>query len=207
MLILKCYNIKMSINIEEIIKSVGLLGVLLIVFIESGLLIGFFLPGDSLLFTAGILSSAGYFSFFWLLIGGIAMAILGDQTGYYLGKRWGRKIFERNSKFFKKEHLVKAEKFYQNHGPSAIILARFIPVVRVFVPTIAGVAHMDKKTFSIFNAIGGTLWVSLMVTLGKVLGDRVENIEAYILPIAGIIIILSFLPILKNKLSKSKKQK
>ena len=184
-----------------IIKTLGLLGVFLIVFAESGLLIGFFLPGDSLLFTAGLLASQGYFSMTWLLIGVAIAAIAGDSTGYYFGKKVGPKIFTReDSIFFHKKHLERSQKFYEKYGVKTIILARFVPVVRTFAPILAGVGQMHYQTFISFNVIGGLLWTLLLAGGGFVLGNFIPSADRYLLPIIFVIIVISFLPILREYL-------
>lgn len=182
-------------DLQSIIESVGLIGVLAIVFAESGLLIGFFLPGDSLLFTAGFLASQGFVNIWLLSIGCFIAAVVGDSVGYAFGHRYGRKFFDRpDSRFFKKEHLLKAEEFYQKHGSKTIVLARFVPVVRTFAPIVAGVAKMSYGTFISYNIIGGALWALGLTWLGYWLGGSIEGIDRYILPVLVVIIVLSVLP-------------
>ena len=186
------------------LQTIGLLGVIAVVFAESGLLIGFFLPGDSLLFTAGFLASQGVFSIAWLMIGCVVAAIAGDNVGYAFGKRIGKKIFTReDSFFFHKDHLVRANTFYQHYGAKTIVFARFVPVVRSFAPIMAGIGEMHYKTFLFYNIIGGTLWVMGFTGLGYVLGSIIPNADHYLAPIIFLVIILSFLPpviqVLKNK--------
>jgi membrane-associated protein len=182
-------------DLEATIKTIGLLGVILIVFAETGLLIGFFLPGDSLLFTAGFLASQGVFDIHALSHGCFAAAVIGNVAAYAFGKGVGRKLFERpNSRFFKHEHLVRAHAFYEKYGPSALVLARFIPVVRVFAPIVAGVGEMDYKRFMIFNVVGGALWAYGMTWLGYGLGRTIPDVDRYLLPIIGLIVLVSVLP-------------
>ena len=179
------------------IRLIGLTGVFLIVFAESGLLIGFFLPGDSLLFTAGLLASQGFglFSIWTLVIGANIAAVLGDNVGYEFGKRVGIRLFKREkSLLFKPENVVKAQKFYEEHGGKAIVLARFMPVVRTFIPIVAGIGKMDHKRFTFFNFFGGTLWTWGMCWGGYFLGNTIPNVDRYLLPIIALIIILSVLP-------------
>jgi membrane-associated protein len=180
-----------------LIKAVGVIGVILIVFAETGLFFGFFFPGDSLLFTAGIFASQGYFSIELLLIGCILAAILGDSVGYWSGKKYGRQLFDRDSGFFfKKKRLYDAEIFYEKHGKSTIIIARFVPMVRTFAPIVAGIGNMKYSSFISYNIFGGVFWVSLMLLLGFFLGGIIPNPDKYIIPIAFLIIVLSFFPII-----------
>jgi membrane-associated protein len=180
-----------------IIKAVGVIGIILIVFAETGLFFGFFLPGDSLIFTAGIFASQGFFSIEILLIGCIIAAILGDSVGYWSGKKYGRKLFDRDSGFFfKKQRLYDAEIFYEKHGKSTIIIARFVPIIRTFAPIVAGIGSMSYPTFISYNIFGGIFWVSGMLLLGYFLGGLIPNPDTYIIPIALVIVLLSFIPII-----------
>lgn len=185
----------MAFDLEAFIKTIGLLGVWGVVFAESGLLIGFFFPGDSLLFTAGFLASQGFFDIRLLFLGAFLAAVLGDSAGYAFGHKIGRKIFHReDSIFFHKDNLRKAQEFYEKHGRKTIILARFVPVVRTFAPIVAGVGNMEYKTFLTFNIIGGVLWAIGITFLGFALGNSIPDIDRYLLPIVALIIILSVLP-------------
>lgn len=178
-----------------IIKTLGLIGVVSIVFIESGLFFGFFLPGDSLLFTAGFLASQGLISIWWLLILCFIAAVAGDSVGYYFGRRTGPMIFKReDSLFFHKKHVERAHAFYEKYGKKTIIFARFIPVVRTFAPIVAGVAGMEYKTFIRYNIIGGFIWTWGMLGLGYVLGNLIPDAEKYLTPIIILIILVSFMP-------------
>lgn len=178
-----------------LIKTLGLFGVFAIVFAESGLLIGFFFPGDSLLFTAGFLASQGYLPFGWLLIGTFISAVVGDSFGYWFGKKVGPKIFTKeDSLFFKKAYLFKAKNFYEKHGPKTIILARFMPIVRTFAPILAGVGEMRYRTFLTFNLIGGAIWTFGLVSGGYYLGKLIPNADRYLLPIVLVIIFSSITP-------------
>ena len=180
-----------------IIKAVGVLGIILIVFAETGLFFGFFLPGDSLLFTAGIFASQGYLSIEILLIGCIIAAILGDSVGYWSGKKYGRKLFDRDEGFFfKRKRLYDAEIFYEKHGKSTIIIARFVPVIRTFAPIVAGIGNMKYSSFISYNIFGGIFWVSGLLLLGYFLGGLIPNPDTYIIPIALLIIVVSFIPII-----------
>jgi membrane-associated protein len=178
-----------------IIKAVGLIGIFLIVFAESGLFFGFFLPGDTLLFSAGLFASQGYFSIQFLIIGCIVAAILGDSVGYFTGKKMGRKLFERDASFFfNKNRIQDAEKFYKKYGAVTLILARFIPLIRTFAPIVAGVAHMKYSIFLLNNIIGGVLWTTVVTLLGYYFGSLIPNPDRYLLPIVIFIICISFLP-------------
>lgn len=183
-----------GINLIDLIRTVGYAGVWGIVFAETGLFLGFFLPGDSLLFIAGFLAGTGLFSLPLLLVGIAVAAILGNFVGYEFGKFVGPKLFQKEDSFiFKKAHLIKAEKYYQVHGPKTIFLARFMPIVRTFAPIVAGIARMDLKTFWMYNIISGIIWSASLVLLGYFLGNIPfvrEHLEIMIL----LVIFLSFLP-------------
>jgi membrane-associated protein len=171
-------------DLIELIKTAGYIGLFGIIFAESGLLIGFFLPGDSLLFTAGFLASQGFLNI-WILMGLTFIgAVLGDSVGYWFGKKTGNKIFIKEDSFlFKKDNINKAEEFFKKHGAKAIVLARFVPIVRTFTPILAGVGTMHYKTFLSFNVIGGALWTIGVSLLGYFLGNIIPNIDKYLLPI------------------------
>mgnify|MGYP001595872818 CR=1 FL=1 len=191
-------------DIPELIRAVGYLGLFGIVFAETGLLVGFFLPGDSLLFTAGILAAEGYLNIWLLSIILLGAAIIGDSTGYAIGKRLGPKIFNKeNSLLFNKAHITRAQDFFEKHGPKTIIIARFIPIIRTFAPTIAGVGKMNYATFLTYNVIGAVVWVVTVTWLGYWLGLKIENIETFILPIAGLIILISISPYIKQYITNS----
>ena len=182
-------------DLVSLIKTVGYLGLFGIVFAESGLLLGFFLPGDSLLFTAGFLASQGFLNI-WLLMPLMFIgAALGDNVGYAFGFKVGPLIFTKEeSILFHKDHLEKARLFYEKHGPKALVLARFMPGIRTFVPILAGVGNMHYPTFMTYNLVGGALWGLGMPFLGYFLGNTVPNIDRYLIPIVIAIIILSLLP-------------
>jgi membrane-associated protein len=181
---------------RHLIETVGLLGIFGVVFAESGLFFGFFLPGDSLLFTAGLLASQGYFNIFILVLGSMVCAIVGDSVGYAFGKKVGPALFSReDSLFFKKQHAIKARDFYEKYGVKTIILARFIPIVRTFAPIVAGIGDMKYRTFVTYNIIGGILWVFSMTLLGYFLGATVPGIDKYLHYIIIGIIFVSFIPV------------
>jgi membrane-associated protein len=190
-----------------IVETLGLIGVVVIIFAESGLFFGFFLPGDSLLFTAGLLASQGYINIFYLLVLGTIAAIVGDSVGYAFGKRIGPTIFSReHSFFFNKNHIERSRLFFEKHGKKAVILARFMPIVRTFTPILAGVGKMEYKTFVRYNIIGGLIWVLGLTGGGYFLGKVIPDADKYILPIVIAIIIISLVPgiieIIKNKNTK-----
>jgi len=184
-----------------LVKTAGLAGVVAVVFAESGLFFGFFFPGDSLLFTAGLLASQGFLPIGWLLIGTFVAAVLGDSVGYWFGKKTGPAIFSReDSLFFHKKHIERAQRFYEKHGKKTIILARFVPIVRTFAPILAGVGKMDYRTFLTYNIIGGAIWAIGLTTLGYFLGTFIPSVDRYLLPIILGIIAISFVPIIHGYL-------
>ena len=192
----------MHFDLIELIKTAGYLGVFSLVFLESGLLIGFFFPGDSLLFTAGFLASQGYLDITILIIGCFIFAVLGDSIGYLIGKNLGPKLFTKdNSLIFNKKHLERAQSFYDKHGGKTIILARFVPVIRAFAPVVAGAGKMDYKKFVIFNLFGAALWAIGITFTGYYLGSRIPDVDKYLLPIVGLIILVSILPGLHHMLT------
>jgi len=185
----------LGIDLVSLVKAAGYLGLFLIIFAESGLFVGFFLPGDSLLFTAGFLASQGYLHIIPLIMLTFAGAILGDNFGYAFGKKVGVKIFNKeDSILFHKDHLKKAQNYYEKYGAKTIVLARFIPVVRTFAPIVAGVGNMRYKDFFLYNLIGGLLWGLGMPLLGYFLGSTIPNIDDYLIPIILFIIIGSLTP-------------
>ncbi len=192
----------MHFDLISLIQTVGYLGVFAIVFLESGLLIGFFFPGDSLLFTAGFLASQGFFDIKILIAGCFIAAVAGDSIGYFIGKKLGPKIFTKENSFlFQKKHLERAQRFYDKHGGKTIILARFIPVIRAFAPVVAGVGTMDYKRFVFFNFFGAVLWAIGVTLAGYYLGSLIPDVDKYLLPIVGLIIIASVLPALHHLLT------
>ena len=196
-------------ELTSLIQTVGYAGILAIVFAESGLLIGFFLPGDSLLFTAGFLASQDLLSLPALLIGCFVAAVVGDNVGYMFGHRVGKKLFtKQDSIWFHKDHIVKAQRFYEKHGPKTIVLARFLPVVRTFAPIVAGMGSMTYRTFMTYNLIGGGLWVVGLIGGGYLLGGLIPDVDKYLLPIIGLIVVLSVAPtgwhLLKEKDSRER---
>lgn len=189
----------MHFDLSSLIQTVGYFGVFAIVFLESGMMVGFFFPGDSLLFTAGFLASQNLLDIKILIIGCFIAAVAGDSIGYYIGKKFGRKLFSKdNSIWFHKDHLQRAQNFYDRHGGKTIILARFIPVVRAFAPVVAGVGLMKYKKFAAYNLIGGILWAIIIPLLGFYLGNAIPDVDKYLLPIVGLIIVASVLPVIHH---------
>jgi membrane-associated protein len=190
-----------GVDLVSFIQAVSILGVAFVIFAESGLLVGFFLPGDSLLFTAGFLMYSGILpiNLFVAILVLFVAAALGDSVGYTFGRRIGGRIFKRqDAKFFKQEYIQRAQEFYDKHGSKTIILARFIPVVRTFAPIVAGAGKMNYKRFLTFNLVGAFLWTAGVTSAGYFLGKWFEamgwKIDQILLPIVAIIIIISVLP-------------
>jgi membrane-associated protein len=181
---------------EKLLASFGTIGLFAIIFAESGLMVGFFLPGDSLLFAAGLFAARGSLNIVVISIGCAIAAVIGDQVGYSVGNKLGPGLFKRpDSRFFKQEYLQKAEEFFEHYGAKAIILARFVPIVRTFVPVVAGASSMHYRTFLRNNIIGGVVWALLFIQLGFWLGKRypwlVDKLDILVL----VIIAFSLLPV------------
>lgn len=182
-------------SVGEIIRWGGVLAITLIVFAETGLLVGFFLPGDSLLVTAGVFAANGDLSLAALLTIVPLAAIVGDAVGYQIGRRAGSALYSRpDSRFFKRSHLLKAHAFYEKHGGKTIVIARFVPIIRTFAPTIAGAADMSYRKFATYNIAGGIGWVFSMVLLGYGLGRTVPDLEKHIHIVIAVVILLSLVP-------------
>ncbi len=184
---------------DKLIEAFGTIGLFLIIFAESGLFFGFFLPGDSLLFTAGVLCAKAD-SPLWplpvVLVLVAVGAILGDQVGYVFGRRVGPALFRRpDSRLFKQAHVEKSQRYFEEHGPKTIFLARFVPIVRTFAPIVAGVGRMDYRVFVTYNVVGGLTWAVGVTSLGYLLGEAVD-IDKYLLPVVFVIIVLSVIPVL-----------
>ena len=194
-------------NVPELIRLVGFYGLIVIVFAETGLLVGFFLPGDSLLITAGLFAARGDFDYAMLLLTLIPAAIIGNATGYYIGHRTGMTLYSRpDSLLFRREHLRMTHEYYEKHGGKTIILAQFIPILRTFAPVVAGVGEMGYRQFATYNVVGAILWVGSMVTAGYMLGNAIPNIESRIHYVVAVVIFISLLPpgiaLLKARLRK-----
>lgn len=194
-------------DITYLINTVGLFGVLAIIFAESGLFFAFFLPGDSLLFTSGFLASQGLLHMPTLVFGSMVCAILAGFVGYWFGRTVGHKLFEKaDSLFFRKKHLEDTKIFFEKYGNKTIVLSRFVPVVRTFAPIFAGIGEMEWHHFALWNIVGGILWPGVIITCGYYLGQLIPGVEKYLLPIVLLIVIVSALPIVYEWL-KSKKGK
>ncbi len=184
---------------QTLIQAVGLIGITLIIFAESGLFFGFFFPGDSLLFTAGVLASQGFINIWLLVFLTTIAAIAGDSVGYWFGKKVGPILFVRPDSFlFSHQRVVDAKRFFEKHGAKSLILARFVPGVRTFTPIIAGVGGMPYKTFLTYNVIGAILWAFCIPLLGYFLGSTIPGIDKYIVPIVLLIIAVSFIPLIRE---------
>jgi len=195
-------------DITYLIQTVGLFGIFAIIFTESGLFFGFFLPGDSLLFSAGFIASQGLLSFPFLLIGCIVCAILAGYAGYWFGRTAGHKLFEKaDSLFFHKRHLEDTRRFFEKYGNKTVVLSRFVPIIRTFAPIFAGIGEMEFHRFSFWNIIGGILWPGIIISAGYYLGRLIPGAERYFLPIVLLIIIVSILPGIFEWIKAKKKDK
>jgi len=182
-------------DVKALIAWGGYVGLTTIIFAETGLLIGFFLPGDSLLITAGILASQGNFNIWILAVLLAAAGILGNTVGYYIGRAGGHRLFRREeSRFFKPQYLRQAHAFYEKHGGKAVVLARFMPIVRTFVPVVAGAAEMDVKRYTLYNVVGGLAWIWGMLFTGDFLYRYIPGVDEHVGRVIIIVILLSFLP-------------
>jgi membrane-associated protein len=182
-------------GLKELIRSGGAPLVCTIVFIETGFFVGFFLPGDSLLVTAGIFAAAGVVPLGWLLLPVMACAIAGDQIGYWIGRTMGPALYRReDSLFFRRSHLQRAHDFYEKYGGRAVIFARFVPIIRTFCPPVAGAARMPYTRYLMFDIFGGVLWVGTMILGGYFLGRSVPNIGQRIHYVIAVVVVLSLLP-------------
>jgi len=185
----------LPVDLKELIEAVGYFGIFAIIFAETGLLIGFFLPGDSLLFTAGFVASQDILNIWILIPVCFIAAVTGDAVGYAFGKRVGRNLFRKEeSRLFKPANLVRAEAFMETKGGIAIILARFIPFARTFVPIVAGISSMKYTHFLMYNVVGAVLWAIGLPLAGYYLGSAIPNIEHYLLPVVILVIIISLIP-------------
>lgn len=194
--------------LEPILLTYGYWIIFAIVFAESGLFFGFFLPGDSLLFTSGLLASQGFFDIKILLIGIFLASVLGDQVGYYMGAHFGKRFFNRPGSFFRNpNHITRAEEFYAKHGKKTIVLARFVPAIRTFAPIAAGIGHMNHTTFTLYNLLGGGLWTLLFVLGGYFLGNLLPDAGSYLEIIIVIIVIVSLIPVALEFLNEKNKPK
>lgn len=182
-------------DITYLVQTAGLIGVLAIIFAESGLFFAFFLPGDSLLFTAGFMASQGLLPIHFLIPGTMLCAISAGYVGYWFGRVVGNKLFEKeDSIFFRKKHLEATKDFFEKYGNKTVVLSRFVPIVRTFAPILAGIGKMNFKHFSFWNIIGGILWPGLILSAGFYLGRLIPGVEKYLLPMVMVIVFVSVLP-------------
>jgi membrane-associated protein len=188
-------------NLPELVQWAGILGLAAIVFSETGLLVGFFLPGDSLLVTAGLFAARGYLDIYWLLPALTLAAISGNSLGYFIGRSTGPRIFNReNSLLFNKKHAMRAHRFYAKYGRKTIVLAQFMPILRTFSPVIAGVAGMPFREFITYNILGAFAWIWSMIGTGFFLGTYIPNIEKNIHIVIAVVIFVSILPAILSAL-------
>jgi membrane-associated protein len=183
-------------SLDDVVRWGGYVVLTAIVFTETGLLIGFFLPGDSLLITAGLVAAAGHLNIWWLNGLLVLAAVVGDSVGYAIGRRAGPRLFTRpQSLLFNPRHLDRTRSFYERHGAKTIVIARFVPIVRTFAPVVAGVGEMEYRRFIFYNVAGGAGWVTSMTWAGYLLGQAVPNIGDHIHVVVAIVILLSLVPI------------
>jgi membrane-associated protein len=195
-------------NVPELVQRGGLIGLIAIVFAETGLMIGFFLPGDSLLVIAGLFAARGDLNIWSLNFCLIVAAIVGDAVGYWIGFRAGKTLYSRpESFFFRRSHLLKTHDFYEKHGGKTIVIARFLPILRTFAPVVAGAAMMTYRKFATFNIVGGVAWVTSMTCIGYFLGRLVPDIDKHIHKVVAVVIFLSLLPGIIAWLQERMKQK
>jgi membrane-associated protein len=182
-----------------ILRAGGYVGLAAIIFAETGILLGIIFPGDSLLFAAGLLAALGFFNPLALATTAALAAVLGGIFGYWFGKRLGPRLFAKeDALIFKRAYVARTQSFFEKYGARAILLARFVPIVRAFAPVLAGVGSMPYRRFFFYNLVGGIAWGAGMVALGYALGSIIPNSEHYILPLSLLVIVISFLPILIN---------
>jgi membrane-associated protein len=193
-------------NVPELVRLMGHVGLPLIIFSETGLMVGFFLPGDSLLVTAGLFAARGDLRIAVLCVTLTLAAIIGNSTGYWVGNRAGHALFKReDSLLFRRQHLIRAQQFYAKHGGAAIFLAQLMPIVRTFTPVVAGAAEMDYRRFATYNVLGAIFWVNSMTLAGYFLGRAIPHLEDRIHIVVAIVIFLSLLPALVTWLRERRK--
>lgn len=198
-------------DIESIIQGGGLLLIALIIFAESGMFVGFFFPGDTLLLAAGVFAAQGHLNITLAIIVIAAAAIAGDNCGYYIGKRYGRRLFRKSDGIiFRKEYVDRAEAFFAKYGNKAMLFAHFVPVVRTFAPPVAGMAHMNRKQFVIFDAIGDIVWAVSITFIGYKVGHEIPHFERYALLAVGAVMVITLGPTLYHltkAILKSRREK
>jgi membrane-associated protein len=194
----------MSLNPQHIIEAGGLLIIALVIFAESGMMVGFFFPGDTLLFSAGILAAGGKLEILSTLAVIAGAAILGDNIGYQIGKSLGPKLFKKDSAIFRHDYIMRAEKFYEKHGSKTMLIAHFVPIVRTFAPVTAGAGKMNRKEYIFFDAIGDIAWTLIVTLLGYFVGSRIPGIENYIEPVLIIVVLVFLAPTIYHVLKDPK---
>jgi membrane-associated protein len=194
--------------LDDLIRWGGFLVLVAVVFTETGLLIGFFLPGDSLLITAGLVAGAGGLNIWWLNVLLMAAAIAGDSVGYAIGFRTGPRIFTReDSLLFNRRHLIRTREFYERYGGKTIVLARFIPIIRTFAPVVAGVGQMAYRRFLFYNIFGGIGWVASMTWAGYLLGRTIPNIHQHVHVVVAVVVVLSVIPIVSEAIKARRRKR
>jgi len=193
--------------LDDLIRGGGYIVLVAIVFTETGLLVGFFLPGDSLLITAGLVAAAGGLNIWWLNALLAAAAIVGDSVGYAIGARIGPRLFTREkSRLFNPRHVERTRRFYARHGAKTIVIARFVPIVRTFAPVVAGVGQMRYRRFLFYNVVGGVGWVISMTGTGYLLYQTIPNIDRYIHIVVAVVVVLSVIPIVVEVVRERRKR-
>lgn len=183
-------------DINALIATGGLLIIGLIIFGESGMMIGFFFPGDTLLIAAGVFASNGKISLLAVIMVASLAAILGDNTGYHIGRLAGKRLLRKDDGIiFKKEYVERADRFFKKFGAKAFLVAHFVPIVRTFLPVVAGIGKMDHVKFSVFDAIGDIAWATSVTLLGYFVGSKIPNLDSYILMVLGVVVVISLAPI------------
>jgi membrane-associated protein len=191
----KAATLEAMFNVDHIIQVGGLLLIAALIFGESGMFIGFFFPGDTLLLSAGIFAAQGKLPLVWTILVIVLAAVAGDNTGYHIGKRYGRKLFRKpDGLVFKQEYVQQAEAFYERYGSKTMLIAHFIPVIRTFAPAVAGIARMNYKQFFAFDAIGDTAWAIIVTLIGYWFGTKIPNIDHYILLAVAAVVIITLGP-------------
>jgi membrane-associated protein len=192
-------------DVNQLLESGGLLLIALIIFAESGMMVGFFFPGDTLLLSAGVLAATGKLSLFITIPVIAAAAIIGDNCGYHIGKRFGRRLFSKpDSLIFRHDYIMRAERFYEKYGSKTMLVAHFIPVVRTFAPVTAGAGNMPAAKFMFFDAIGDIAWAITIILLGFFVGSRIPNLSHYVDPVLVAIVVISLAPTIYHTLKDEK---
>jgi len=192
-------------DVTSIVETGGLLLIALIIFAESGMMVGFFFPGDTLLLSAGILAAAGQLSVVWAIVVIAIAAIAGDNTGYHIGRKLGPRLFRKeDSLIFRHDYIMKAEWFYEKYGTKTMLLAHFVPIVRSFAPVTAGAGKMDYKQFALFDAIGDIVWATSITLFGYFVGSRIPGIEKYVEPVLIGIVFITLVPTIYHALKDPK---